>query len=181
MPAAGLRAGVRFHMHHIDSLALISPATGLSSGLTGRRQRRLHEWAALQPEPPDPGRGTACQNPPAAAARPPPSQEMSKRKTPAMVAFVNGERLVGEEAASLAARFPERVYMGLKDTLGRPHDDEHVVRVLKEKYLPYDLVPPKNSSSLAIRTHTGEVYSAEEVVVSAGKGHEQAGCRLGGC
>ncbi len=92
--------------------------------------------------------------------------EMSKRKTPATVAFINGERLIGEEAAALSARYPDRVYMGLKDWLGRPHDDEHVRRVLKEKYLPYDIVPSTNSSSLAVRTDTRVAYSAEELVVS---------------
>lgn len=92
--------------------------------------------------------------------------EMSKRKVPALVAFVNGERLVGEEAASLTARYPGQVYMGLKDWLGRPAGDEHVQRVLAEKYLPYQVVPGVNSSSLAVRTDSGAAYSAEELVVS---------------
>ncbi|EFN54194.1 hypothetical protein CHLNCDRAFT_17799, partial [Chlorella variabilis] len=49
--------------------------------------------------------------------------EMSKRKTPALVAFVDGERLVGEEAAGVAARYPDRVYAGVAGLLGRPADD----------------------------------------------------------
>jgi hypoxia up-regulated 1 len=36
--------------------------------------------------------------------------EMSKRRTAAQVAFVGGERLLGEEAAALGARFPDSVY-----------------------------------------------------------------------
>ena len=36
--------------------------------------------------------------------------EMSKRRTSAAVAFVNGDRLLGEEAAALAVRYPDRVY-----------------------------------------------------------------------
>lgn len=36
--------------------------------------------------------------------------EMSKRRTTAAVAFVNGDRLLGEEAAALAVRYPDRVY-----------------------------------------------------------------------
>lgn len=92
--------------------------------------------------------------------------EMSKRKTPALVAFVNGERLIGEEAAPLSARFPDRVYMGLKDMLGRPHNDEHIQRMIKDKHLPYTIVPGVNSSSLAVATDTGDLYSAEELVVS---------------
>ena len=91
--------------------------------------------------------------------------EMSKRKVPALVSFVGGERLVGEEAAPLGTRYPDRVYQGLKDLLGRPADDTHVQRVLQEKYLAYAVVPGANSSSLAVRTDTGAAYSAEELVV----------------
>ena len=36
--------------------------------------------------------------------------EMSKRKTSAQVAFVDNERLLGEEAAALSVRYPDRVY-----------------------------------------------------------------------
>jgi len=36
--------------------------------------------------------------------------EMSKRRTTAAVAFVGGDRLLGEEAAALAVRYPDRVY-----------------------------------------------------------------------
>ena len=36
--------------------------------------------------------------------------EMSKRKTAAQVAFVEGDRLLGEEAAALAVRYPDRVF-----------------------------------------------------------------------
>ncbi|GAB4822077.1 hypothetical protein N2152v2_009123 [Parachlorella kessleri] len=94
--------------------------------------------------------------------------EMSKRKTPAMVGFVGGERLIGEEAASLTGRYPDRVYTGLKDWLGRTADDAAVQRVLREKYLPYEVVPGVNSSSLAVRTGSGAAYSAEELVVGGG-------------
>ena len=36
--------------------------------------------------------------------------EMSKRKTSAQVAFVDNERLLGEEAVALSVRYPDRVY-----------------------------------------------------------------------
>ena len=36
--------------------------------------------------------------------------EMSKRRTSAQVAFVDGQRLLGEEAAALGVRYPGRVY-----------------------------------------------------------------------
>lgn len=95
--------------------------------------------------------------------------EMSKRKTPALVAFVEGDRLVGEEAASLAARYPERVYGRIADWLGRPADDPGLAAMLKASYRPYELVAAPNrtsAASLAVRTDRGETYSAEEVVAS---------------
>ena len=36
--------------------------------------------------------------------------EASKRKTSAQVAFVDKERLLGDEAAALSSRYPDRVY-----------------------------------------------------------------------
>lgn len=38
------------------------------------------------------------------------NNEMSKRRTSAQVAFVDGDRLLGEEAAALSVRFPDQVY-----------------------------------------------------------------------
>lgn len=105
--------------------------------------------------------------------------EMSKRKTPSLVAFVEGDRLVGEEAAALAARYPERVYGRIADWLGRPADDPGLLAMLKASYRPYELVPAPNRTSpasLAVTTGGGESYSAEEVVVSACSG---AGLVLG--
>ena len=38
------------------------------------------------------------------------TNEMSKRRTSAQLAFIEGDRLLGEEAAALAVRYPDRVY-----------------------------------------------------------------------
>lgn len=38
------------------------------------------------------------------------NNEMSKRRTSAQVAFVDGDRLLGEEADALSVRFPDQVY-----------------------------------------------------------------------
>ena len=97
--------------------------------------------------------------------------EMSKRKTPALVAFVDGERLVGEEAAGVAARYPDRVYAGVAGLLGRPADDPALTASLKASYRPYTLVPAPNRTSpaaAAVQTDGGDAYSAEELAVSWG-------------
>lgn len=93
--------------------------------------------------------------------------EMSRRKTPALVAFVDGERLVGEDAATVAVRYPERVYGRLRELLGTPHDAPHLLALLAAGHAPYDLAPAPNRTApaLAVRTHTGELFTAEEIVV----------------
>lgn len=94
--------------------------------------------------------------------------EMSKRKTPALVAFVDGDRLVGEEAAAVAARFPDRVYGRLLDLLGRPADNPQLTAMLKASYRPYALErAPNRTSPAAAAVRTGdELRSAEELVAS---------------
>ena len=95
--------------------------------------------------------------------------EMSKRKSPALVAFVDGDRLVGEEAAGVGARYPDRVFARAADLLGRPADDPALAAMLKASYRPYTLVPAANRTSAAaaaLQLDSGEQYSAEEVVVS---------------
>ena len=59
--------------------------------------------------------------------------EMSKRKTPAIVGFSTPalERLLGEEASSFAVRFPETTYFRVRDMLARPADHPIVTKMLK--------------------------------------------------
>lgn len=96
--------------------------------------------------------------------------EMSKRKTPALVAFVDGDRLVGEEAAAVASRYPDRVYGRLLDLLGRPADDPQLSAMLKASYRPYSLERAPNRTSpaaAAVRIEgSEELRSAEELVAS---------------
>ena len=64
--------------------------------------------------------------------------EMSKRKSPALVAFSRGDRLVSEEASGILARYPERVFASLRDMVGKPY--AAVAELLKSQHLPYDIV-----------------------------------------
>lgn len=47
----------------------------------------------------------------------------SKRKTPATVAFRDGERTFGEDAHSIGVRFPKNSYSYLIDLLGKSFDN----------------------------------------------------------
>ncbi|GAQ90029.1 hypothetical protein KFL_005910055 [Klebsormidium nitens] len=88
--------------------------------------------------------------------------EMSKRKAPAMVAFSNGERLLGEEAAAIVGRYPERVYQRVRDLLGVALPEARAL--LAGRYLAYDLVEDAERRTVRIRTHDGSAeYGAEEL------------------
>lgn len=50
----------------------------------------------------------------------------SKRKTPTMIAFRNGDRLIGEDAQQLGVRFPANNYGYLIDLLGKTVDNPMV-------------------------------------------------------
>lgn len=92
--------------------------------------------------------------------------EMSKRKSPALVGFMNGERLLGEEAFSFSVRFPETIISRAQDLLGKPADDPTIARMLKDYGLPYKVVPHPTRNVAAVEIKEGVVYSAEELVVS---------------
>ncbi|CAK9136008.1 unnamed protein product [Ilex paraguariensis] len=89
--------------------------------------------------------------------------EMSKRKTPALVAFHDNNRLIGEEAAGLIARYPNKVYSHLRDLLGKPFN--HTKTFLDSLYLPFDIF--EDSRGVAAFQVDGDsrvAYLVEELV-----------------
>lgn len=90
--------------------------------------------------------------------------EFSKRKSPALAAYSQGERLLAEEAAGIAARYPERVYARARDMLARPLPD--VAALLARGRLPYDVVADEERNGVKVRSHDGEVELAPEEVVA---------------
>lgn len=86
--------------------------------------------------------------------------EMSKRKSPALVAFQSGDRLIGEEAAGIVARYPDKVYSFMRDMIGKPYSK--IKDFLGKMYLPYNLVEDSRGTA-AIRVDDGTVYSMEEL------------------
>ncbi|XP_073000224.1 heat shock 70 kDa protein 17 [Typha latifolia] len=88
--------------------------------------------------------------------------EMSKRKSPALVAFHDGNRLVGEEAAGIAARYPEKVYARVRDMVGKPY--KFVKDLVDSLYLPFDLVEDSRGA-VGIRVDDGvTIYTVEELL-----------------
>lgn len=93
------------------------------------------------------------------------SNEISKRKTPAIVGVVNGERLIGDEAATVAARFPESIVIRARDLLGKTVDDPTVKQMMDAHLLSYQVVEHPTRKNAAIKIGD-TVYAAEEIVVS---------------
>ncbi|KAI3812292.1 hypothetical protein L1987_16999 [Smallanthus sonchifolius] len=86
---------------------------------------------------------------------------MSKRKSPALVAFHANDRLIGEEAAGLVARYPDKVYSQVRDLIGKPFS--HVKKFLDSLYLPFNVVEDSRGG-VGIRIDDGvAVYSPEEL------------------
>ncbi|XVF82598.1 hypothetical protein PTKIN_Ptkin16aG0062300 [Pterospermum kingtungense] len=87
--------------------------------------------------------------------------EMSKRKSPALVAFQSETRLLGEEAAGILARYPDKVFSNLRDMVGKPYKD--VKRLADSMYLPFDLVEDSRGGA-RIRVSEEVSYSVEELL-----------------
>lgn len=92
--------------------------------------------------------------------------EMSKRKSPALVGLVDGDRVVGEEAFSFAIRYPNTIYSQLRNLLGRSAKDAEVVRVLRDSMLLYKVVDHPLTGTAAIAVNETTAYLVEELVVS---------------
>ncbi|CAN1752647.1 Heat shock 70 kDa protein 17, partial [Linum perenne] len=87
--------------------------------------------------------------------------EMSKRKSPALVSFHSGSRLLAEEAAGITARYPNKVFSQLRDLIGKSYKDAKAV--LDSMYLPFDAVEDSRGS-VAFKVDDGQVYSVEELL-----------------
>lgn len=92
--------------------------------------------------------------------------EMSRRKSPAVVGLIDEERVLGEEAYSLGIRYPNSIFSQLRDLLGRSAEDAEVKRVLEENLLPYVVVDHPARGTAALPYNKTTTYLIEELVVS---------------
>lgn len=92
--------------------------------------------------------------------------EMSRRKSPALVGIIDGERVLGEEASSLGIRYPDLIFTQLRNLLGRSAQDAEVQRLLKENLLPYKVVDHPERGTCALQINQTTTYMVEELVVS---------------
>jgi hypoxia up-regulated 1 len=92
------------------------------------------------------------------------TNEMSRRKSPGAVGFVNGERLLGEEAVGMEGRYPDKIFTKMRELLGQPASNPSAASLLKKYYLPYELVEDPERKTIMYKTKEGELYSVEDLV-----------------
>lgn len=95
--------------------------------------------------------------------------EMSRRKSPALVGIVEEERVLGEEASSLGIRYPNLIFSQLRNLLGRSAGDAEVQRLVQQNLLPYTVVDHPERGTAALQVNETTSYLVEELVVSGTK------------
>jgi hypothetical protein len=96
--------------------------------------------------------------------------EASKRKSLAAVAFSGGERTLGDDAAALSARYPERVVLRARDLLGRPANGSALAAALAARYSPHAPAGAPGRGTVTLPAHGGAAgaaaLSAEQLAAS---------------
>ncbi|PNF19992.1 Hypoxia up-regulated protein 1 [Cryptotermes secundus] len=87
----------------------------------------------------------------------------SKRKTPVTIAFRDGERTFGEDAATLGVRFPKNSYSYLLELLGKRVDNP-VVQLYKQRFPYYNIVPDPERDTVLFQHDSETLYSPEELL-----------------
>ncbi|KAF9930977.1 hypothetical protein BGZ75_003420 [Mortierella antarctica] len=86
----------------------------------------------------------------------------SKRKTPSAITIRGDERTFGSDSLTLATRFPQDSFIGLKRILGRDYDDDHCVEYRNTFTNNMSKDPVRGTAVL--ETTAGTKYTAEELV-----------------
>ncbi|KAG0204232.1 hypothetical protein BGX28_003760 [Mortierella sp. GBA30] len=86
----------------------------------------------------------------------------SKRKTQSAITVRGDDRAFGSEALSLATRFPQDSYIGLKRILGRDYDDDHCVEF--RNTFTNNMIKDPVRGTAAFETTAGDKFTAEELV-----------------
>lgn len=96
------------------------------------------------------------------------NNELSKRKTPAAVAFQSQTRLYGEDAIGLATKLPQRVFVRIRDFLGRNATDPFLADLFgaDPKWKPpYQYLQDTERSTVQFDIGDGDALTTEEILV----------------
>lgn len=86
----------------------------------------------------------------------------SKRKTPAIIAYRDGARIFGEDAATIGLRFPANSFLYLTDLLGKTIDNP-IVKLYQKRFPYYKIEADPERNTVVFRVDD-EKYSVEELV-----------------
>lgn len=86
----------------------------------------------------------------------------SKRKTPSVIAFRDKSRFFGDEAITLAARFPASSYGYIIDLLGKSITSP-IVELYKKRFPYYDIQADPVRNAVTFK-NGDEIYTVEELV-----------------
>lgn len=86
----------------------------------------------------------------------------SKRKTPAVIAFHDGQRYFGDEAVTIGLRFPSKSFHHVFDLLGKSIDNP-VVHEYRRRFPYFDIEADTDRNTIVFKAD-GEKYSVEEIV-----------------
>ncbi len=97
--------------------------------------------------------------------------EASQRKSLAAVSFSGGERALGDEAAALAGRYPERVFLKPREFLGVPASGKRLAAQLRAAYSAHAPGGAGARGTVALRAHgfadeSEALFTAEELAGS---------------
>lgn len=86
----------------------------------------------------------------------------SKRKTQTIIAYRDGVRVFGEDAANIGLRFPASSYLYLPDLLGKTVDNP-IVQLYKERF-PYYEIEADPERNTVVFVAGEQKYSVEELI-----------------
>lgn len=76
----------------------------------------------------------------------------SQRKTPMAISILNGERYIGDAAADIASKYPEKTFTHFLDLVGKSEDHESV-KVYKQRFPHANITRHENSTSTIVLSH----------------------------
>uniref|UniRef100_A0A0C9QZD6 Hypoxia up-regulated protein 1 n=1 Tax=Fopius arisanus TaxID=64838 RepID=A0A0C9QZD6_9HYME len=87
----------------------------------------------------------------------------SKRKTPAVIAFREDERLFGEDAQVVGVRFPKNSFSYVLDLLGKSIDNP-IVSLYQKRFPYHEIVADEERNTIAFKIDDGTVFTPEELL-----------------
>lgn len=87
----------------------------------------------------------------------------SERKTQAIIAFRNGERSFGSDAAIIGLRFPGNSFQYLLDLLGKTIDNP-IVELYQTRFPYYNIEADPERNTVVFKLDENTKYSVEELV-----------------